>query len=534
VTPPARTAEPCRFLEFDSDLFGIRVAEVCGDTLDEQSAAAVAAWCRDNDVDCLYFLAADDPDSAKAAVRAGFTNVDERVTLAKRLEPGESGGLSLETAEGEDGRVAGLASAERPQVRPCEARDVPPLVEMARANHHDSRFYVDPGFGRKAADRLFETWIAKSCDGWAERVLVAELEGEPVGYVTCHLDEDAGGPGRPPAGRIGLVGVAEARRGTGVGSAVLAAALEWFDEQGANVVTVTTQGRNAAARALYEAAGFETESARTWYHLWPKRPGRSGGYDPAFFAKLERLEARSFWFRARNKLIAWALGRCFPAARDFLEVGCGTGFVLAGLARARPGLVLTGADLFPQALDAARRRLPAARLVVADALALQFEAEFDAAGAFDVIEHISDDVRALSEIRRVLRPSGGLILTVPQDPGMYGPADERAGHVRRYDAGELAAEVEAAGFEILLSTSFVSLLLPAMKWSRRPRATDAALASARPNAARGEDQLDIPGLGLPAPLDWALAAVMALERLLIRAGARFSKGGSRMIVARKI
>src|SRR5215475_9732157 len=80
-------------------------------------------------------------------------------------------------------------------------------------------------------------------------------------------------------------------------------------------------------------------------------------YDPAHFSRLFALEARSFWFRGRSDLIEWALSRYFPNARDALEIGCGTGYVLDRLHRAFPSLRLQGTELFAEGLVYARERL---------------------------------------------------------------------------------------------------------------------------------------------------------------------------------
>ncbi len=74
----------------------------------------------------------------------------------------------------------------------------------------------------------------------------------------------------------------------------------------------------------------------------PEFANDGGGFKADYFYELSRLEAENFWFRARNQLILWALRTYKPDANNFLEVGCGTGFVLSGIARACPKLALCG------------------------------------------------------------------------------------------------------------------------------------------------------------------------------------------------
>jgi SAM-dependent methyltransferase len=245
------------------------------------------------------------------------------------------------------------------------------------------------------------------------------------------------------------------------------------------------------------------------------------GYDPAHFEELARLEAGNFWFRARNRLIEWALRRYFPEARRFLEVGCGTGYVLAGIAEALPALAVTGSEAAAEGLAFAARRVPRAELLQMDARRIPFSREFDVAGAFDVIEHIDDDVGVLEALRAALRPSGGLLLTVPQHPFLWSEFDARAGHVRRYRARELRAKVVQAGFEIVRMTSFVTLLLPLMFASRR----------ARRGSAAGYDPLA--EMRIARPLNWVFERLLGLERGWLTAGLDLPAGGSLLLVARK-
>jgi hypothetical protein len=67
----------------------------------------------------------------------------------------------------------------------------------------------------------------------------------------------------------------------------------------------------------------------------PELAHKSEGFDARYFATLVALEPGSFWFRARNRSLCWALKRYFPEGKTFLEVGFDTGFVLAGKAKVR-------------------------------------------------------------------------------------------------------------------------------------------------------------------------------------------------------
>src|SRR5207244_1562327 len=119
-----------------------------------------------------------------------------------------------------------------------------------------------------------------------------------------------------------------------------------------------------------------------------------------------------------------ALAAHFPHARSYLEVGCGTGYVLRAVRDAFPGLRVEGSELFEEGLAIARRRLPEVPLHRLDARHSPFRDAFDVLGSFDVLEHIEEDETALEQLRATVRPGGGVLLTVPQHPWLWGPADE--------------------------------------------------------------------------------------------------------------
>jgi SAM-dependent methyltransferase len=248
-------------------------------------------------------------------------------------------------------------------------------------------------------------------------------------------------------------------------------------------------------------------------------PDGADGFDPQAFDRLATLERGSFWFRSRNELIAWALRTEFPSARSLLEIGCGTGFVLAGLERAAPQLRLAGAELHAGGLRHAAERAPAACFYQLDARAIPFDREFDVVGAFDVLEHIDDDERVLAGMRDATAPGGGIVVTVPQHEWLWSSADDYAEHKRRYSRRELTDKVARAGFAIRRVTSFVSLLLPLMAASRLAE----RFGRRRYDPSREHEAAQ--------KIDAPLARVAELELRLLRAGVGLPFGGSLLLVA---
>jgi len=244
------------------------------------------------------------------------------------------------------------------------------------------------------------------------------------------------------------------------------------------------------------------------------------GFNPRNFEKLARLEAEHFWFRARNRLIIWALKRYFPDARNFLEIGCGTGFVLSGIEQTAPGLRLWGSELSCEGLAFAGKRVEAAELFQMDARRIPFVREFDVIGAFDVLEHVEEDMLVLREMGRAVKVHGGILLTVPNHKFLWSRADEDAHHVRRYTMKELKCTVENAGFSIMRMTAFISFLFPLMMAAR---------------LKRGGANADVMAeLEMPRLLNRTFEKVLDAERQIIRAGVNFPFGGSLLLVAQKV
>lgn len=248
-----------------------------------------------------------------------------------------------------------------------------------------------------------------------------------------------------------------------------------------------------------------------------------GGFKPNYFSELAQLEGTNFWFRSRNQLILWALKEYCPNMASFLEVGCGTGFVLSAVSETFPSATLHGSEIFTAGLGVAATRLPHVKFIQIDARRIPFSEEFDVIGAFDVLEHVMEDEEVLRNICESLKANGILLLSIPQHQWLWSSADEYACHIRRYEADDLHRKIERSGFSILRSTSFVTFLLPAMIISRMFR--------------KGQSKQDIDPAAefkISSRINLFFYRVLCWELALLRKGVDFPAGGSRLVVARKL
>ena len=226
------------------------------------------------------------------------------------------------------------------------------------------------------------------------------------------------------------------------------------------------------------------------------------------------IRAGHFWFETRRQIVIEAVGG-LRRERDgaALEVGCGDGFVLSRL----PGPRWIGVD---EALDDLRivRRDHRIPVVAASGQALPLRVRFDVVAAFDVLEHIEDDVGALRAWRAQLTPLGRLVLTVPAGPELWSRRDDFAGHRRRYSGAGLRAAVEEAGLRVERLRPLFRTLWP-LAW-----------LSAR--VSRGTAVSDpVAEYQVSRPLNVLLRSLVRTEERLLRGSDR-GRGTSWLVVAR--
>ncbi len=179
----------------------------------------------------------------------------------------------------------------------------------------------------------------------------------------------------------------------------------------------------------------------------------------AEYKKLAQFETGYWWFVARRRLVQMVIKKYVADLSEtsrYLDVGCGTGVVLRELGREFADPV--GIDISPTALGLTRRRT-ASSLVAGDAWRLPFaDGSFDLVTCLDVLEHVRNDLDAIRECYRVLRPRGCVVVSVPALDFLWSEHDEAVHHLRRYSRVGLNAKLAAGGFKVVKTTYAVSAL----------------------------------------------------------------------------
>jgi SAM-dependent methyltransferase len=144
--------------------------------------------------------------------------------------------------------------------------------------------------------------------------------------------------------------------------------------------------------------------------------------------------------------LRWISDLCRPhLGASVLEVGSGVGSITERLAQGRSMLATEISDDCLAALERRFANVSNVRVARLDLRDPAGDEQFDSVVMINVLEHIRDDAGALSDLRRLLRPSGTLVLYVPALNGLYGPWDRAVGHCRRYSKWRLREVARAAG-----------------------------------------------------------------------------------------
>lgn len=226
-------------------------------------------------------------------------------------------------------------------------------------------------------------------------------------------------------------------------------------------------------------------------------------------------EDRHAWFAGRTRAILKyldaELGRQQGVqSRRVLDIGSGAGNMAHHLAHY--GQVI-GLDYVSRPLAVAQGRALNVCQGTGDGLPFANES-FDLVALLDTVEHIPDEFGVFAECRRVLKPGGKLIITVPAFMWLWSYNDEINAHQRRYTAPELRQKLEISGLWVTRLSYNNFFLFPVIAGLRLLRPEKPELSS--PHLTEDEDVYQVEMEPIPEPANSILHGVGWLEAELLQ------------------
>jgi ubiquinone/menaquinone biosynthesis C-methylase UbiE len=238
------------------------------------------------------------------------------------------------------------------------------------------------------------------------------------------------------------------------------------------------------------------------------------------YETLAAVELNHWWYGGMRSINAALLDPLYGQRHDLriLDAGCGTGGDALFLQRYGD---VVGIDYHHDAVDLSHERLPG-RISQASVMQLPFQDDsFDLVTSFDVLYHhgVPDEMPALHEIRRILKPGGRVLIRLPAYEFLRSRHDRQVHTRRRYTARNVRMMLESAGFHVERISYGLSLLFPIPLVLRlAERFTD--------------DTGDASAMTMPSPIvNHLLRWPMALEAAWIGMGREFPFGLSIVCLA---
>lgn len=236
--------EPFQILDFDSKLFGYKVAKINASNLELSDLERTLSKLSNENVRLVYwFIDPKDEVSNKAAKENNGFLADEKVTYVKTIFPSSKYNIYSENIKSY-------------LYKPMNKQ----LLSLSLQSGVYSRFKIDPHFINNEFETLYTEWLRKSLSGiLAKQVLVYVKEGE-VGFITIGKKNGCGA--------IGLFAVGAQFRGRSIGRQLVEAAFIEAAKLGCGKMQVVTQKENDTVCKLYEKLGFTVDRIVNVYHFW--------------------------------------------------------------------------------------------------------------------------------------------------------------------------------------------------------------------------------------------------------------------------
>ncbi len=176
---------------------------------------------------------------------------------------------------------------------------------------------------------------------------------------------------------------------------------------------------------------------------------------------MDELEKNHWWFVAKRTFLRLAIDREVGdvSKKKVLDVGCGTGGVMQMLNEL--GAECEGVDVSEKALEYCRKKN--LKVVQGDGIKLPYaDNTFDLVISSDVLEHIEKDFEAVAEVKRVLKPGGVIIATVPAHQRLFSYHDIALHHVRRYSKKQFFDLLSGSFSKTNIAWIHSAILVPAI------------------------------------------------------------------------
>lgn len=179
--------------------------------------------------------------------------------------------------------------------------------------------------------------------------------------------------------------------------------------------------------------------------------------DRDYYQKYYTLERTNWWFKVRSRIIYTRLAEVIKPTSTFkiLNIGAATGASSEMLSKFGS---VTSSE-YDEATCTYAKQVLDIDMIQASITELPFKDEsFDLVCAFDVVEHVEDDLKSYEEMRRVCKKGGHIAVTVPAFMSLWSEHDVINHHYRRYVKSGILALTNKTGLKTIYSTYFNSVL----------------------------------------------------------------------------
>lgn len=197
---------------------------------------------------------------------------------------------------------------------------------------------------------------------------------------------------------------------------------------------------------------------------------RAEDYNEAGFDELLKMQRDHFWYRGRHRFLWQAVKHCTQGQQKLaaIDLGGGCGGWAKQLSEIQNGQFqeIALGDSSLKALKLAGPLMPQVQRYQIDLYDLQWQHRWDVIFLLDVIEHLDDDLSAMKQVYKALRPGGLVFVTTPAFQRFWSYNDDLSHHKRRYVRGDYQRLAQNSGFTLLKARYFMFFLSPALILSR--------------------------------------------------------------------